>query len=315
MDYRYSRFNENTFGNFGSVLGIVTNPASPTPITSTTASSGPDAFVWRDGLSDFDFSMLFTPIPSLTLRPGVRLLKADVETAEDGVVDPALSLRTKTAWPELSVGYQPSKIFSIRGDVHAFDSGSSYTAITPHTEVAGHVITRFQPFKKVTLQDDLNITNDKLIDSSFQDNVRSNTVTLSYALNDRFSVFGGFTYDSIFAAGNIVYARGTPPLNDFLRDQEVDRVMQAGVEAKPSKYFGLQLTGNFDRSTGLGEISGEPPAYGPLTWPLVTGTVYVNFPKAGRLSVDLQRTYYIEQIITANNFQANLLTLRWTRDF
>ena len=26
-------------------------------------------------------------------------------------------------------------------------------------------------------------------------------------------------------------------------------------------------------------------------------------PKAGRLSVDLQRTYYIEQIVTANNFQ------------
>jgi len=88
-----------------------------------------------------------------------------------------------------------------------------------------------------------------------------------------------------------------------------------GVEAKPSKFFGLQLTGNFDRSTGLGQISGEPPAYGPLTWPLVTGTVYVNFPKAGRLSVDMQRTYYIEQIVTANNFQANLLTIRWTRDF
>ena len=142
--------------------------------------------------------------------------------------------------------------FTVRGDVHTYDNGSSYTAITPHTEVAGHVITRFQPFKKVSLQDDLNITNDKLIDSSFQDKIRTNTVTLSYALNDRFSVFGGFTYDSIFAAGNIVYARGTAPLNDFLRDQEVDRVMQAGVEAKPSKYFGLQLTGNFDRSTGLG---------------------------------------------------------------
>ena len=238
-----------------------------------------------------------------------------MEALENGVVDPAITLRTKTAWPELSFGYQPSKIFSVRGDVHAFDNGSSYTAITPHTEVAGHLISRFQPFKKVSLQDDLNLTNDKLIDSSFQDNVRSNTVTLSYALNDRFSVFGGYTYDSIFAAGNIVYARGTAPLNDFLRDQEADRVIQAGVEAKPSKYFGLQLTGNFDRSTGLGQISGEPPAYGPLTWPLVTGTVYVNFPKAGRLSVDLQRTYYIEQIITGNNFQANLLTIRWTRDF
>jgi hypothetical protein len=315
VDYRYSRFTTNSVGNFSSILGIVTNPSAPTPITSTTSSSGPDAFVWRDGLSDLDFSMNFTPTSSLTLRPGVRLLKADVESLEDGVGDPTVTLRTKTAWPELSVGYQPSKILSIRGDVHAYDSGSSFTAITPHTEVAGHVITRFQPFKKVMLEDDLNITNDKLIDSSFQDNVRSNTVTLSYALNDRFSVFGGYTYDSIFAAGNIVYARGTAPLNDFLRDQEVDRVIQAGVDAKPSKYFGLQLTGNFDRSTGLGQISGEPPAYGPLTWPLVTGTVYLNFPKAGRLSVDLQRTYYIEQIVSANNFQANLLTIRWTRDF
>ena len=121
--------------------------------------------------------MLFTPTPSLTLRPGVRLLKADVEALENGVVDPAITLRTKTAWPELSFGYQPSKIFSVRGDVHAFDNGSSYTAITPHTEVAGHLIFRFQPCKKVSLQDDLNLTNDKLIDSSFQDNVHSNTVT------------------------------------------------------------------------------------------------------------------------------------------
>jgi hypothetical protein len=87
------------------------------------------------------------------------------------------------------------------------------------------------------------------------------------------------------------------------------------VEAKPSKYFGLRLSGNFDRSTGLGQISGEPPAYGPLTWPLVTGTVYWDFPKAGRLSVDLQRTYYIEQIVPGNNFSANLLTIRWRRNF
>jgi len=314
-DYRYSRFSTNSVGNFGSTQTIVTTSATAPPANTTTPASGTDSEVWRDGVSDFDFSMLFSPTSSLTLRPGVRLLKADVEAFTNGVIDPEITLRTKTAWPELSFGYQPSKMFSVRGDVHTFDNGSSFTAITPHTEVAGHLITRFQPFKKVTLQDDLNLTNDKLIDSSFQDRVHSNAVTLSYALNDRFSIFGGFTYDSIFAEGNILYARGTAPLNDFLRDQEVDRVIQAGVEAKPSKYFGLQLTGNFDRSTGLGQISGEPPAYGPLTWPLVTGTVYVNFPKAGRLSVDLQRTYYIEQIVTANNFQANLLTIRWTRDF
>lgn len=314
-DYRYSRFSTSSAGNFQSIQSIVTYPTAPTPSTLTTPASGASSYEWRDGLSDFDLSMLFTPTRSLTLRPGVRIMKADVESLVNGVADPSVTLRTNTVWPELSFAYQPSKLFSVRGDFHTFDSGSSLTAITPHTEVAGHLIFRLQPCKKVTLQNDLNLTNDKLIDSSFRDNAHSDTVTLSYALNDRFSIFAGFTYDSIFAEGNIVYARGTAPLNDFLQDQEADRVMQAGVEAKPSKYFGLQLTGNFDRSTGLGKISGEPPAYGPLTWPLVTGTVYVNFPKAGRLSVDLQRTYYIEQIITANNFQANLLTLRWTRDF
>ncbi len=314
-DYRYSRFTMNAVGDFTSLQNIVTNPTSATPTTLTTPASGTTTYQWRDGLSDFDFSMLFTPIPALTLRPGIRLMKADVEAVENGVTQPGITLATKTAWPELSFSYQPAKIFSVHGDIHAFDNGSAYTAITPHTEVSGHVITHFQPLKKITLQDDLNLTNDKLIDSSFQNNVHSNTVTLTYAYSDRYSVFAGFTYDSIFAAGDIIYARGTAPLNDFLRDQEADRVMQAGIEARPNKYFGLQLTGNFDRSTGDGEISGEPPAYGPLTWPLVTGTVYVNFPKAGRLSLDLQRTYYIEQIITANNFQANLLTVRWTRDF
>jgi hypothetical protein len=315
VDYRYSRFATNTLGNFASLFGIVTNPSSTTPTTSTTPASGTDSFVWRDGLSDFDFSMLFTPTHSLTLRPGIRLLKADVESLENGVADPATMLRTKTAWPEISFAYQPSKIFSLRGDFHTFDNGSSYTAITPHTEVAGHLVFRFQPVAKVSLQDDLNLANDKLIDASFQNNIHSNTVTIAYALNDRFSLFGGFTYDSMFAAGNILYVRGTAPLSDFLRDQEADRVIQAGVEAKPSKYFGLRLSGNFDRSTGLGQISGEPPAYGPLTWPLVTGTVYWDFPKAGRLSVDLQRTYYLEQIVPGNNFSANLLTIRWTRNF
>jgi hypothetical protein len=315
VDYRYSRFTTNTDGNLTSLLSIVTDTTTTPATITTTPSSGQTSFVWRDGLSDLDVSMLFTPTHSLTLRPGIHLLKADVESLEDGVADPATTLRTKTVWPEISFGYQPSRIFSVRGDVHTFNNGSSYTAITPHTEVAGHLIFRFQPTAKVSIQDDLNLANNKLIDASFQNNFRANTVTLSYALNDRFSFFGGFTYDSIFAAGNILYVRGTAPLSDFLRDQEVDRVVQAGVEAKPSKHFGLRLTGNYDRSTGLGEISGEPPAYGPLTWPLVTGTVYFDFPKAGRLSVDLQRTYYIEQIVTANNFQANLLTIRWTRNF
>lgn len=306
-DYRYSRMSSEGIGNLGSLLSQNTPVATP--------SSATDDIIWRDALSDLDVYFDVTPIRSLDIRPGVHFMKADVVSIDDGVTDPALTLETKTAMPEISFGYQPSKIFSIRGDVHSFDSGASYTAITPHTQVGGHLVTRVHFTPKLSLEDEMNLSNSKFLDTNYHDNVHSNAATLSYSLDDRFSIFGGFSYMSYFAQGNIVYARGTPPLNDLLRDQEVDRVWQGGVEGKPTKHLGLRLSGNFDRSTGLGQISGEPPAYGPLTWPLVTGTVYYSLPKAGRLSVDLQRTYYIEQIVTGNNFQANLLTIRWTRDF
>ncbi len=81
------------------------------------------------------------------------------------------------------------------------------------------------------------------------------------------------------------------------------------------RNLGINLTGNFVRSTGAGEISGELPNFGPLTWPLATGTVYYDFARFGRLSIDLQRTYYLEEIVRGNDFRANLLTIRWTRDF
>jgi hypothetical protein len=306
-DYRYSRMTSEGIGNFGSLFSQNAPAATP--------SSGTADNVWRDALSDLDINFDITPIRSLVIRPGVHFMKADVVSIENGVTDPGLTLQTKTAMPEISFGYQPFKAFSIRGDLHSFDSGASYTAITPHTQVGGHLVTRVQLRPKLSFEDEMNLSNSKFLDTNYHNNVHSNAATLSYSLNDRFSIFGGFSYESYFAQGDIVYARGTPPLNDLLRDQEVNRVWQGGVEGKPSKRLGLRLSGNFDRSTGLGQISSEPPAYGPLTWPLVTGTVYYSFPKVGRLSIDLQRTYYIEQIVPGNNFQANLLTIRWTRDF
>ena len=33
------------------------------------------------------------------------------------------------------------------------------------------------------------------------------------------------------------------------------------------------------------------------------------------LSLDLQRTYYIEEILRGDNFNANVLAIRWTKDF
>ncbi|HUY14003.1 MAG TPA: hypothetical protein VMX16_10310 [Terriglobia bacterium] len=303
VDYRYSRFTTDAIGTFDSLFNAV------------TPNTGTGDTIWRDGLEDLDVNMVFTPLYNLTLQPGVRLLEANVESLTNGVANPALSLRTKTAWPEFSAYYQPNKMVSIRGDYHSFVNSASYTAMTPHTEVGGHLIFHFQPTTKLSFDNDLNIINSQLLDTGFHGTMHDNSSTLSYALDDRFSIFGGFTYDNELAEGNIQYIRGTPPLSGYLRDQALNHVWQGGFLAKPVKHFGIELTGNYDRTTGLGMNSGEAPAYGPLTWPLVTGTVYFDFPKAGRLSVNLQRTYYIEQIVTGNNFQANLLTISWTRTF
>jgi hypothetical protein len=38
-------------------------------------------------------------------------------------------------------------------------------------------------------------------------------------------------------------------------------------------------------------------------------------PRIGKVAVDLQRTYYFEEIVRGNDFSANLVTLRWTRNF
>jgi hypothetical protein len=303
LDYRYSRFTSNSIGNFQSLFN------GTTPTTAATD------IVWRDGLSDLSLSMDFTPLRGLVIRPGIQYMKSDVESLANGVLNPAISLRTNTVRPSISFGYDPSKFFSVRGDFHSTTSGASYTAITPHTQQAARFVVRFHPIEKLSIEDEVSVANNKLLTTSFENNIRSEAITVSYSLDDRFSVFGSFSYDSYFAQGNILYARGTAPLSDFLRDQELNRVWSGGIEVKPTKRTGLRLSGNFDRSSGTGALSGEPPAYGPLTWPLVTGTGYYDFPVAGRLAVDLQRTYYSEQIVTVNNFSANILTIRWTKSF
>lgn len=302
-DYRYTHQSSTSLADLNSLFN------------GTTPSTNSEDIVWRNDLSDLHLTMDFSPLPSLVLRPGVHFMKYDVATFSAGVEDDGLSTSIKTASPEISFGYEPSKMFTIRGDLHSSDAGFSYTAISPHTQVGGHAMVTVHPFAKLSVENDLAASSSKLVESNYQNNVRANSTTVSYALDERFSIFGGFSYQSLFAAGDILFIRGTAPLAHTLRDQEIDRVWQGGVEVKPVKRFAARLSGNYDKSSGVGQISGEPPAYGPVTWPLVTGTVSYDFPRAGKLSIDLQRTYYIQQIVTVNNFSANLLTIRWSRDF
>jgi hypothetical protein len=303
VDYRYTRYTSDAISTVESIFN------------GALAGTGQDEVVWTSGVSDLEFSMTLTPIDNLVIRPGIRLSKADIKTLENGVVDGARTLRTKHARPELRFGYKPLPKLSFRGDIHSSTSGSSYTAITPHTTVSGKLIARFEPLANLSIENALTVSNSRLIDAHYRNSIRANTITVAYALEERFSAFGSVGYESFFAQGDIVYARGTSPLLGVLRDQEIHRVWQAGLDVKPARYVGFRFSGNYDRLTGQGEISGEPPAYGPLKWPLATGTVYFETPRLGRLSVDFQRTYYAEELVPANNFSANLLTLRFTRRF
>jgi len=301
-DYRYNRFTEETT--------FVEHSKD-----STTTFDGKTSNQWRQGLHQGDLMLEMTPIRSLVIRPGIRFVKRDTTALEEGIADPARSERLKSVWPIGSVAFVPSRNFSIRADLQSITNSRSYTRITPHTDVSTRWVVRYQPFSNLSLEDSFTIRHRRLVDADFRNNIRSNAFTVSWAWNDKLSTFAGFSYDSFLATASVTFLRGTPPINTTWRDQTVNRVWQAGVTARPLPRLGFNFAGNFVRSTGAGEITGELPVFGPLTFPMATGTAYYDLPRFGRLSIDLQRTYYIEEIVHGNDFAANLLTIRWTRNF
>ena len=301
-DYRYNRFTENsTFLQHSN--------------DGTNAFDGTTTQEWRQGLHQADLMLELTPFQSLIIRPGMRFVKRDTAAVADGVVDPTRSERLKTVWPIGSVAYVPSRNFSIRADVQSITNGSSYTRITPHTDVSTRWVVRYQPYSKLSIEESFKIQNRRLVDADFQNNIRSNAFTVSWAWDEKLSTFAGFSYDSFLATASVTFLRGTPPLNTTWRDQTISRVWQAGLTARPMPRLGVSFAGNFVRATGAGEITGELPIAGPLTFPMGTAAVYYDLPHFGKLGVDLQRTYYFEEIVRGNDFSANLLTLRWTRNF
>ena len=90
---------------------------------------------------------------------------------------------------------------------------------------------------------------------------------------------------------------------------------QVGGSYKPLPRLGITGMANFDRTSGLDTIAGEPPLYGPMTFPYATGTVYYEIPRAGRVSIDLARTHYEQEILSLNDFHATLVTVRFSREF
>lgn len=321
-DYRYSRITTDGINEYGSFYNTV------------AAVPGTDETEWRIGTHQVDLSMEFIPASSLVIRTGIRYIKRDVEQLEDGVVNmdkagTALNgptQRTKNVWPTLSVFYRPIKKFSMHGDFQTNTTSKPYTRISAHTDRGSRFVFRYQPSDKLSIEDNLIIRNSRFVDSSYSNRYRSNALNVFYSVNRQFSFNGGYSYENLFSTAAHVRPNATTPFNGFWQDAFVNRGFRGGIVIRPAGRFGLDVSGNFLRTTGASRLFSSAPAsalsglpivwpvdVGPLTFPLATGTLYYDFRKAGRLAVDVQRTYYIEQLVRGNNFQANLLTIRWTK--
>jgi hypothetical protein len=242
-------------------------------------------------------------------------MKRDVTVEEDGIADPRATERSNIVAPVGSVSFVPSNRLSLRADFQNITNGGPYTRISPRTDRIFRFSGSAAITERLSVDQNLYIRNGRYRTTDFENSFRSSGTTLTWDWNDRVAVFGGFVYDSFFATASVTFLRGTAPLSAVWRDQTVNRVWQAGIDARPTQALELRVSGNYLRTTGAGEISGEPPIFGPLTWPMITGTITYEFPRIGRLALDLQRTYYIEEIMQGDNFSANLLSIRWSRDF
>ena len=313
-DYRYSRFRQD------AVLDVFTLRDSVTP-TPGEAETG-----WHYDSNRIDVALEFAPGSKILVRPGIRFMTRDVKAFDEHVLDPLRSIKSKFTAPILSVFYAPTERFTIRGNIQSITNDRPYTRISPRTDVAGRWIVRYRAGDRWTIENSAILRTgqywaidrcaiEKQAGDPCRNTIRSIATTVTYAFNDRLSVFGSLGYDSFFAKQAITFLRGTPPLDAVWRDQTINRVWQGGIDARPTKRVIFRFSGNYDRTTGVGEISGELPTQGPIKFPLVTGTASYDFGKPGRFSLDLQRTYYIEEIMKGDNFSANILAIRWTKDF
>ncbi len=279
VNYKYSRSTLDATADFRSLF-------------NGTAASGTTMDGWRVGTHLFDYEMVFTPMSSLLIHVGVRYLKSDVEYLEEGIADPLQSKRMKTVWPAFSLAYTPSKKLSVHANVDELNNGTPYTRLSPHTDVGSRFIVRYHPFEKFWLDNSTIIRDSKQLDQSFESTIRTNATTATWDFSDRISGFGGFSYDSFFASGTVSFLRGPAPFtNLYLLDQTVSRVWNGGIRAEPVPRLTFEFSGNYVRTTGLGQVQGELPLYGPTKFAYAAGSVSYDIRQVGKLMVQLQRGY------------------------
>ncbi|HVB37203.1 MAG TPA: hypothetical protein VND92_01655 [Vicinamibacterales bacterium] len=302
VDYRYQWIGIDSTGNFASDF-------------NSTFQTGTSTDSWRQNKNQLDFDLEFMPRADLLVRAGVRYLRNNIRVVDNGTVDTYATQSINTWWPTLSLSWKPNAIVNLHADVDSIQNDVSFTRLTPETNVGSRVVLNVHPNDQWSIVDAMNVRHQTLDAANYTANIRSNAITANYQFNDNLALFGGYSYDSFDATAGAGFLRGTAPLTVTLLDNTTNHVWQAGVSAKPMPRLGVKLAGNYIRTTGQGSITGETPLYGPVTYPYASGTVYYEIPTIGRLSVDVTRTYYIEELVPLNNFGARIVMVRWTRSF
>jgi hypothetical protein len=309
--YRYNRTELDATGRFegSSTLYPV---LSATPATTVVE----EAVGWHDSLHTVDVRTTIMPSANLTIQPGLRFTGRDVQRRIDGVIDPSASQTQHVTRPEVVIGYRALSTLTLRGSYKSAYGDAAYTRLSPLERHGVRALVRFEPVSTVSVEGDITATNAERVEAGFRSRTRSYGARVSYAPTENYSVFGGYDRRSFSASGNGTFLRGTAPITGLLLlDREVNKVWQGGGVLRPVPRLVVTLTANYSRTTGYDMIAGEPPLYGPTTFPYGIVSVSYEVPRAGRVTLDLQRTYLKQEILSMNDFGATLATIRYSRSF
>ena len=141
--YRYSRFSSDATGRLGSLLALYPPATATTPAAATEA----DHMTWLVATHELTLAATFEPNRKLTIRPGVRLSRRDVERQIDDVIDPATSDREKTVSPELMVVYRPIAQVTMRGSIANSYTDATFTRLSPAERDISRVSIRVEPLQ------------------------------------------------------------------------------------------------------------------------------------------------------------------------
>jgi hypothetical protein len=311
FDYRFSSMSSEMDSTVSSLLtGYPPADAAPAAANESLTTA------WDVTLHTVRITGLLQPRSNLTIRPGLRFTGRDVVMTEDDIADPATT-RDDTTWtPEISVSYRPRTWVAFRGAFRSTSNDPAYTRMSPSERTVGHIGVTLDPMEGLTVGAAFDRNAATLDTAGFSSRIHGGSVQASYAFNDRVTTFGSFDYRKLRATGDTTFLRGTAPIENIVMiDDETDKVWQGGLTLRVVAGLELTASGIYDRVTGADLITGEPPLYGPVSFPSGTISASYEVPRFGRVAFDVQRSHYYQDLLPLNDFKAQILTVRFTRGF